>query len=232
MTSPSPSALSPTIRFARFTDFGDLNSFSIIIQDLSLVCDVTAIAVLPGYGQIRMPETRFGPRRWSPLRAEDRLKVKRVSLASPLEIMFDVAGFSTAFGGIAIAVNRVLVAVKSWQDVLAAGVDVDQRRQALAENRELAPVRLRQAELSNALLDQQVRRARAEADLVERARDEILHLSHPSDEEAGLVRLPRRRHTAASLTSEDYAELLDEPVRRILGYAGGELEVVDEPEPN
>ena len=205
----------------------DLNSFSIIIQELSLVYDVTAIAVLPGYGQIRMPETRFGPRRWSPLRAEDRLKVKRVSLASPLEIMFDVAGFSTAIGGVAIAVNRVLVAVKSWQDVLAAGVDVDQRRQAPTENRELAPVRLRQAELSNALPDQQVRRARAEADLVE-----ILHLSQPSDEEAGLVRLPRRRHTAASLTSEDYAELLDEPARRILGDAGGELEVIDEPEPN
>lgn len=232
MTSPSSAALSPTIRFPRFTDFGDLNSFSIIIQDLSLVYDVAAIAVLPGYGQIRMPETRFGPRRWSPLRAEDRLKVRRVSLASPLEIMFDAAGFSAAIGGIATAVNRVLVAVKSWQDILAAGVDVDQRRQALAENRELAPVRLRQAELSNALLDQQVRRARAEADLVERARDEILQLRHPSDEEATLVRLPRRRHTASSLTSEDYAELLDEPVRRILGYAGGELEVVDEAEPN
>jgi hypothetical protein len=27
------------------------------------------------------------------------------------------------------------------------------------------------------------------------------------------------------MTSEDFAELLDEPVDRLLGYAGGELEV-------
>lgn len=166
------------IRFPRFTDFGDLNSLSIVVQDLSLIYDVTATAVLPGYGQIRMPETRFGPRRWSPLQAEDRLKIKGVSLASPLEIIFDVTGLTTIVGGIAIAVNRVLVAVKNWQDVLAAAVDIEQREQVLAENRDMAPIWLRQAELNNALLEQQVRRARSEADVVEAARDEILHLHH------------------------------------------------------
>jgi hypothetical protein len=227
---------SPTIRFPRFTDLGDLNSLSIVIQDLSLIYDVAAIAVLPGYRQIRMPETRFGPRRWSPLRAEDRLKVKHVSLASPLQIMFDVAGFSMAVSGIASAVNRVIVAVKSWTDILAAGVDIDQREQALAENRELAPVRLRQAELSNVLLEQRVRRATAEADLVDIARDEILHVRRPQGEEIPLSRRARGRHTVASLTNGDIAELLDETIRRLLGYSGGELEVDgdgrDEPDPS
>lgn len=225
MTSPSESVPTAIIRFPSFTEFGDLNSLSIVIQDLSLVYDVTAITVLPGYGQIRMPETRFGPRRWSPLRAEDRLKIKGVSLASPLEIVFDVTGLATAVSGIVIAANRVLVAVKSWQDVLAAGVDIEQREQALAENREVAPIRLRQAELNNALLEQQVRRARSEADVVELARDEILHIPHPRDEEVTRGTVERRSRTVASLTSADVAGLLDEPIRRLLGYSGGELEV-------
>ena len=225
MTSPSESAPSPMIRFPRFTNFGDLNSLSIVVQDLSLIYDVTAIAVLPGYGQIRMPEIRFGPRRWSPLRVEDRLKIRGVSLASPLEIVFDVTGLAATVSGMAIAVNRVLVAVKTWQDVLAAGVDIEQREQALAENREMAPVRLRQAELNNALLEQQVRRARAEADVVEAARDEILHHHYPPDEKVTRGTGERRPRTAASLTNADTAELLDEPIRRLLGYSGGELEV-------
>jgi hypothetical protein len=225
MTTPTGPTLSPMIRFPRFTDLGDLNSLSIVIQDLSLIYDVAAIAVLPGYGRIRMPEIRFGPRRWSPLRPEDRLKVRGISLGSPLEIIFDVTGFATTVGGIAIAVNRVLVAVKTWQDVLAAGVDHDQREQALSENREMAPIRLRQAQLSNDLLEQQVRRARAEADVVEAARAEILQLRHPQDGEVSVGTSETRPSIASALTSADFAELLDEPIRRLLGYSGGELEV-------
>ena len=225
MTSPSETTPSPMIRFPRFTRFGDLNSLSIVVQDLSLIYDVAAIAVLPGYGQIRMPEIRFGPRRWSTLRAEDRLKVRRISLSSPLEIIFAVEGLAIAAGGVAIAVNRVLVVVKTWQDVLAAGLDIDQREQALSENREMAPIRLRQGELNNALLEQQVRRATAEADIVEAARDEILYLRHPLEGEATRGTGERRPRTAASLTNADFAELLDEPIRRLLGFSGGELEV-------
>ena len=228
MTSPpesAPSVPSPRVRFPRFTDFGDLNSLSIIVQDLSLIYDISAIAVLPGYQRIPMPEIRFGPRRWSPLQAEDRLKVRRVSLASPLEIIFDAAGLATTIGGIAIAVNRVLLAAKTWQDVLAAGVDTNQRVQALAENREMAPIRLRQAELNITLLEQRVRRATAEADIVEAARDEIVHHRHPSDQEITHSASSRRLRTAGSLTSAGYARLLNEPIRRLLGYSGGELEV-------
>jgi len=236
MTSPRPAAPSPLVRFPSFTDLGDLNSLSIVIQDLSIIYDVTAVAVLPGYGRVRMPSTRLGPRRWSPLRAEDRLKVKRVSLASPLEIVFFLAGLSTAVGSGAIAGSRVLRAVKAWVDVLAAGVDLDQREQALEENRALAPERLREAQLSNALREQQLRRVTAEADIIERARNEILGLHGDSEYESASSRGVGVHRDAGSLTSIDFAELLDEPMQRLLGYGGGELEVVgdeyDEPEPS
>jgi hypothetical protein len=36
-----------------------------------------------------------------------------------------------------ISLNRVAVAVKAWIDVLAAGVDLEQRKQALEQNRAL-----------------------------------------------------------------------------------------------
>src|SRR5215831_9605557 len=98
MTNPSDSTLSPFIRFPNFTDLGDLNSFSIVVQDLSTIYDVTAVAVLPGYEQVLMPSIRLGPRRRSPLRGEDRLLVKSVSLSSPLEIVFWVMSASSAFG--------------------------------------------------------------------------------------------------------------------------------------
>ena len=224
MTTPSVSTPSPMIRFPKFTDFGDLNSLSIVVQDLSLIYDVAAIAVLPGYGQTYMPEVRFGPRRWSPLRVGDRLKVGRISLASPLTMVFDVAGLATTVSGITVAVNRVLVVVKAWQDILAAGTDIEQREQALAENREMAPIRLRRAELNNNLLEQRVRRARAEADVVVAARDETFQLRHPSDEDPARTN-ERRSRTAASLSNAGFSELLDEPIQRLLGYSGGELEV-------
>ena len=129
-----------------------------------------------------------------------------------------------AISGVALAANRVLVAVKAFTDVLAAGVDIQQREQALEENREWCP-RLRQGELSNDLLEQQVRRARAEADLIERARDEILGLRPPPEEDIITHNSSRGQRTVGALTSTEIAELLDEPIRRLLGYAGGELEV-------
>jgi hypothetical protein len=141
-----------------------------------------------------------------------------------LEIAFDTTGISMAISGVALAANRVLVAVKAFTDVLAAGVDIEQREQALEENRELAPVRLRQAELGNDLLEQQVRRATAETDLIERARDEILGLRLPPEENTTPHDSSRGR-TVGSLTSAEIAELLDESIRRLLSYAGGELEI-------
>jgi hypothetical protein len=226
MISSSGPEVSSMVRFPRFTEFGDLNSLSIVTQDLSLTYDFCAIMVLPGYERVPVPGTRFGPRRWSPLRAEDRLKVRRISLGSPLEIIFTVGETSATIAGVAAAVNRVLVTVKTWTDVLAAGLDRSQRRQALEEDRALAPERLRQIQLGNALTEQQLRRATAEADLVERARNEIL-LARPLGEVEYIQEPPRRRR-ASQLTAEDAAELLDEPIRRILSYSGGEIEVGDE----
>jgi len=230
MTSPLEPALSPAVKFPRFTDFGDLSSLSIVTQDLSLTYDVTAIAVLPGYERMSMPSNRLGPRRWSSLRAEDRLKIRRISLGSPLEIIFGVGGASASIAGVAAATNRILVAVKAWTDVLAAGLDIRERRRALDENRALAPERLHEIQLVNALKEQQVRRATAEADLVESARNEILQTGTIALREIGVVERPKKRR-ATELSSLDYAELLDEPIRRILGYGGGELEI-DEDDPD
>jgi hypothetical protein len=207
----------------RFTDLGDLNALSIVVQDLSLIYDVSAVAVLPGCGQMLMPDVRFGPRRWSPLRADDRRKVGRISLASPLAMVFDVAGLMTTVNGMAVVANRVLVAVKTWQDILAAGLDIQERERSISENRRMAPSRLREGELSNNLLAQQVRRATAEADIVEAARDGIV--IRLMGEEPTHGRLERVRHTAASLSNAQYAQLLEEPIQRLLGYSGGEIEI-------
>src|SRR5690348_2484595 len=109
---------SPLVRFPNFIDLGDLHSLSIIIQDLSLIYDVTAVAVLPGYDRVIMPATRLGPRRHSPLRDEDLLPVKTVSLSSPLEIVFAITG---TIGLTGLSLKRLAVAAKAWIDVLAAG---------------------------------------------------------------------------------------------------------------
>lgn len=193
-----------------------------------MIYDVTAVAVLPDYGQVRMPTTRLGPRRVSPLWFQDRLKVKRVSLASPLEISFIVTALSTAIGVATVAANRVLLVAKTWQDILAAGVDIEQREQALAENRELAPERLRQAQLSNSLREQQLRIVRAEADLTERLRDELLGVAPTQDDEPSLSHGTGGYRFARAMTSLDFADLLDDPMRRLLSYSGGEIDIVSD----
>ena len=58
----------------------------------------------------------------------------------------------------------------------------------------------------------------------ERARDERRGTagSREPEREPTLSRGPR---SAGSMSSSDFAELLDEPIKRMLGYAGGELEI-------
>jgi hypothetical protein len=233
MTSPSDASLSPFVRFPNFTELGDLNSLSIVVQDLSTIYDVTAVAVLPGYERVRMPSTRLGPRRLSPLRGEDRLIVRSVSLSSPLDIVFWV----TTAGILGVAADRIARAVKAWIDVLSAGVDLQQRRQALDHNRNLDPYQLEEAELRNALLREQVRRITVppESELVDDARAELRDPSSAprsrewrtpdSEPDPGRERRGSHQRSAGSMTSLEFAELLAEPVDRLLGYAGGELEV-------
>jgi hypothetical protein len=235
MASPSDSTLSPLVRFPNFTDLGDLNSLSIIVQDLSTIYDVTSVAVLPGYERVLMPSTRLGPRRLSPLRGEDRLPIKNVSFSSPLEIVFWVMSASGAVGVAATGADRVARAVKAWLDVLIAGVDLQQRRQALEQSRRLAPYQLEEAELRKALMQQQLQRVTAPPEFgpVEEARAELRDSNYeprlrewydPAPE-------PRRdrgrsfRRPAGSMSNLEFAELLDEPMNRLLGYAGGEVEV-------
>lgn len=241
MTNPEVPMPSPVVRFPNFTELGDLNSFSVIVQDLSLIYDVTAVAVLPGYERVRMPWTRLGPRRASPLRQDDRLLVKSVSLSSPLVIVFDIIPYLAAIGIGSESITRLATAVKSWIDVLTAGVDLQQRKQALEQNRTLAPYQLEAAQLRNALLEQKLRHVGAPpgSELVERARMGMLDVQPASelevspfdeldDSELGEPRRSRfssYKRSAGSMTSQDFAELLDEPVDRLLGYAGGEMEV-------
>jgi hypothetical protein len=215
----------PLVRFPLFIDLGDLNALSIVIQDLSLIYDVTAIAVLPDYDDVYMPAERIGPRRRSPLRGEDRLLVKRVSLASPLEIVFWGLSVSSSTAAIGVGFSRVAAATKAWIDVLSAGVDLQQRRQALELNRAMGPEQLREAQLRNALLQRQLREVSVppESGLVE---DAAAESRDPSS--ASAPRLPRpgrHRRAAGAMTSNEFAELLDDPVRRLLGYAGGELQI-------
>lgn len=221
MPSSQPPAPSPLVRFPTFSDLGDLNSLSIVIQDLSAVYDVTAVAVLPGYERVPMPATRLGPRRRSPLRAEDRLQVRGVSLGSPLEIVFCVTYLSVAATALA---SRVAHAAKAWIDVLAAGVDLNQRRQALELNRALAPEQLNEVQLRNALLEQDLRRV-TEPDLVSAAREEFRGFIDELDRDAESSVGRPYRSTASQMTSGDFADLLQEPMERILGYGGGQLEV-------
>jgi hypothetical protein len=214
---------SPGVRFPNFTDIGDLNALSVIVQDLSIIYDVTTVAALPGYSYVILPGTRLGPRRNSPLRPDDRLKVKKVSLASPLVIIFEIASVATLLGVIAANVSRIETAILGYFNVLSAGTDYQQRVQALEENKALAPERLREAQLRNAILEQRLRRITAEADLVERARAEV------RDPAVRSFNLPQRRATGRKrvdqATSADVADLLEEPMQRLLGYAGGEIEL-------
>lgn len=192
----------------------DLSRLSIIIQDLSLTYEVTAVATLPTYGNVRMPVNQFRARRWSLLYEEDRVHVRTVTLASPLILILAAMGVGGA--------PRVL---KAWADVLSAGLDLRERAQALEENRALAPHRLRAVELNNKSTEQKLSRERAEADIVEKSRDEILGVGQGGDSRELSIDTSRR---ASSLTADEFALLLDDPIRRILRYGGGELEMTTE----
>jgi hypothetical protein len=58
---------------------------------------------------------------------------------------------------------------------LAAGVDLEPRRQALWASRDMTAHQLREAELRNELQEQELRSGTAHADLVEKARDERVY---------------------------------------------------------
>jgi hypothetical protein len=214
---------SPGVRLPNFTEIGDLNALSVIVQDLSIIYDITTVAALPGYSNVILPGTRLGPRRNSPLRPDDRLKIQKVSLASPLVIVFEIASIATLLGVVATNVSRIETAILGYFNVISAGTDHQQRVQALEENKALAPERLREAQLRNAILEQQLRRITAEADLLERARAEV------RDPALRSFNLPQRKITGRKrvdeATSADVADLLEEPVQRLLGYAGGEIEI-------
>jgi hypothetical protein len=214
MTMPQPSVSSVSLRFPTFPEEIDLSHFSMIIQDLSLTYEVTAVATLPIYGYVQMPANQLGPRRWSMLYAEDRVQVGAITLASPLILVL------TALG---VGAPHIL---KAWIDVLNAGQNLRERAQALRENRALASERLRTARLNNELTEQEIRRARAQADIDERARDEILGAGQNEEPRQAAIDSPRR---ANSLTADDFALLLDDPIRRIRDY-GGELEISTEGE--
>jgi hypothetical protein len=174
------------------------------------------------------------------LRREDKLLVQRVSLSSPLEIVFWVASVGFAAGGF----KRVALAVKAWIDVLSAGVDLQQRKQALDLSRTLAPHEVHEVELRNALMEEELRRVTAppEYQLVEQARAESLGPAHAQEttrpksldpdysREAERDRIERYRRPAGTMDSLQFAELLDDPVNRLLGYAGGELEIAGDEE--
>lgn len=226
---------SPLVRFPNFTDLGDLHSLSIIIQDLSLIYDVTTVAVLPGYGRVLMPTTRLGPRRHSPLRDTDLLSVKTVSLSSPLEIVFAVTG---TLGVTGLSLKRLAVAAKAWIDVLAAGLDLQERKLALDQSRALAPLQLQlqEAQLRNQFSAERLRHVTApeEYDLIGQARERTLEYEERrpfQDAESDEEFLPRRdrvgrhRKPADSMSNLEFAELLGDPMDRVLGYSGGELEV-------
>lgn len=229
MTTPAAASSSLYLRFPNFGEFDDINALSVILQDLSTTYEVTAMAVLPGYEREFMPITRIGPRRYSRLRAADRLEVKHLSLASPLEISFAIMSISASVNMVARSANRTAVAAKAWLGVLASGVDFQKRRQELEQSIVLAPEQLRQNQLQNEIAAEELRKVRAQADMIVGLREAYFaEAPSPSNREssqtAGVERqLVRRR--ADSMTAEDFAQLLDEPVRRILGLAGGELDI-------
>jgi hypothetical protein len=236
---------SPVVRFPNFIDLGDLHSLSIVIQDLSLIYEVTAVAVLPGYERILLPGTRLGPRRRTLLYDTDLLPVKTVSLSSPLEVVFAVSG---ALGATGLGLKRLAVSAKAWIDVLGAGLNLQERKLALDRNRALAPLQLEleEARLQNELAAERRRRVVAppEDALVDQARRGSLEYraetgSEPSprrndDTEGefspGSIDVDRPRRLAGSMDTLEFAELLRDPMDRLLGYSGGELEVAGDEE--
>lgn len=210
MTMPQQSPPSLTLQFPNFPETIDLSHLSVIIQDLSVTYDVTAVATLPAYGDVQMPAYQLGPRRWSILYKEDRIRVEKIRLASPLLLIL---------GAIGVGGPRIL---KPWADILNAGQDFYERAQVIRENHALARHRERAAELDNELTEQKLRIARAQADIAERTRGEILANEQDREPEAQEI---RRLARAGSLDAEEFAILLDAPIRRILEYGGGELQI-------
>jgi hypothetical protein len=230
----------PVVRFPNFSDLGDLHSLSVIIQDLSLIYEVTTVALLPGYERVPMPNTRLGPRRRTLLYGTDLLSVKTVSLSSPLEVVFAVTG---ALGATGLSLNRLAVAAKAWIDVLAAGLNFQERKLALDRSRALAPLQLEldEARLRNELAAERLRRVVAppEDTLVDQARRGTLDYRADSRGEPSLRAnddsedefpprpndVGRHQRFAGSMDTLEFAELLEDPMIRVLGYSGGELEV-------
>jgi hypothetical protein len=224
VTIPQQSPPSLKLQFPNFPETIDLSHLSVIIQDLSVTYDVTAVATLPNYGYVQMPAYQLGPRRWSILYKEDRIQVEKIRLASPLLLIL---------GAIGVGGPRIL---KSWAGVLSAGQNIYERAQVIRENRALAPHRERAAKLDNELIEQKLRIARAQADIAEKTRDKILanEPDRVTDNQPDRVptnqqdRVPteiRRSSRANSLEAEEFTILLDAPIRRILEYGGGELQI-------
>lgn len=221
MTTPNFSSLSPLIRFPNFSETSpDLNELSVLIQDLSLIYDVTGVAVLPEYGEIRMPRYSLGPRRNSPLREEDRLRVKRISLASPFVLVFYVTYASVGSLG-------VLSVVKSFIDVLSKGLDVYERARVIGLNRALAREELREARLRNDIRETKLQRIRGEPSSPPEASDQGLRLVVPTVPQLVSTEPPTRERgiPASQVDSTSFAQLIDEPIRRVLEHGGGELEI-------
>jgi hypothetical protein len=245
MPEPNNILASPVVRFPNFVDLGDLHSLSVVIQDLSLIYEVTTAAVLPGYEHVLMPSTRLGPRRRTLLNSADLLPVKTVSLSSPLEVVFAVSG---ALGASGLGLKRLAVSAKAWIDVLSAGLDFQERKQALDRNRALAPLQLELeiARLRNELAQERLRRVVAppEDALVDQARRGSLEYRpingggpppRLNDEVEGefppkLGGVGRHRKPVGLTDNTELAELLEDPMDRVLGYSGGELEVAGDEE--
>lgn len=84
------------------------------------------VSLCPLSGLGRVDRARCGQQ------TEYRVRVQRVSLASPLAI---VLALPVIVGGITAIAIRSARAVRAWQDVLAAGVDIRQRAQAVEQGR-------------------------------------------------------------------------------------------------
>lgn len=192
-----------------------------------------------------MPSTRLGPRRRTLLYDTDLLSVKTVSLSSPLEIVFAV---TASLGATGLSLNRLAVAAKNWIGVLAAGLDFQERKLALDRSRALAPLQLEldEARLRNELAAERRRRVVVppQDNLVDQARQGTFE--YRTDSEGELPSGPddniedelpprpndagRQPRFAGSMDTHEFAELLEDPMDRLLGYSGGEMEVAGDEE--
>jgi hypothetical protein len=175
------------------------------------------------------------------------LSVKTVSLSSPLQIVFAV---TASLGATGMSLNRLAVAAKTWIDVLAAGLDFQERKLALDRNRALASLQLEldEARLRNELAAERLRRVVAppQDNLVDQARRGTLEYRADNEDELpsgpnedteaefppGSNEVGSYQRFAGSMDTGEFAELLQDPMDRVLGYSGGELEVAGDEEAN